>query len=352
MNGIIDSRIFQNKDLPLISVRSGCNFKYNPLKLFDMTQRQLSIYKMLRVLRMFFDRYIDTIQPIPHFTEISVALDTLVVGIDAASVKQISNQHGAGANKRLLKANLVRQCVHVAVKLTAYAALSNDEPLRYKIKTTPTELGRMREEELTAFGGILHDQGIQYLDRAFAYGLTPQNLSDLKEALRAFEEAVTEPRMARIAWKVATGNMADLFREVDEQLEKADLLMSILQFNEPEVYAAYKVARMLVDHAGPGLQMVVTVTDKESGLPLPGALCRLVQSDQPDHPVLAKKSAARGGIFVKTLEGGNYRLSVALAGYQVDNREVVVTKGKFLRVGVELEKLNDGRMTETEGLRD
>jgi len=293
---------------------------------------------MLLVLQEFLAGNAEVVKTIPHLEAIVHSLKALEEEIQASSIQQMVHRYGEGTNKKLLKANLLRHCAEVSVKLAAYATLDSDQVLLYEIKTSVTALGRMEEGELTAFGGILHDRGTRYLDRAAAYGLLAQNLADLEASRQAFAEASADPRMAIIKWKTATSNLGDLFRQMNGLLKKSDILAEITRFSHPDFHTGYRTARKIVDHASRSLQLIITVTDKESKQPLPGARCRLAPAEHPEHLLVTKKSAAKGSIKVKTLDGGNYLLTVSNPGYQKITHEVFVTKGKFMRVAVELEK--------------
>ena len=294
---------------------------------------------MLLVLQEFFTVHAEVIQTIPNLEEISNALNALLPEIQQASMKQMFHRYGEVAGKKQLKANLIMQCGDVSRKLMAYSALCGDLVLLYEIKTSDTALGRMPEGKLIAFSEILYDRGILHLDKAAAYELLPKNLSDLEAARHAFVEAISGPRMSIIACKVATENLTALFKQVDELLGKADLLVGIVRLSNPDFFNAYRNFRMIVDRVGHGLQLIISVMDKANKQPLPGALCFLAHAVKPEHPIHSKRSAAKGSLKVKSLESGKYLLTATLAGYQKYSSYVYVTKGEFVRVGVEMEKL-------------
>jgi len=295
---------------------------------------------MLLVLQEFFAGHTEVFQTIPNLEEISNALNALLPGIQDASRKQIIHRYGEVAGKKQLKADLILKCADVARKLMAYSALSGNQVLLYEIKTSDTALVRMPEGKLIAFSGILHDRGTLYLDKAVVYGLLPQNLTDLEATRQAFVDAISGPRMSIIACKVATSNLATLFKQVDELLVKADLLVAIVRHSNADFFNIYRNSRMIVDRVGRGLQLIITVTDKKNKQPLPKALCFLTHAGKPEHPIHSKLSAAKGSIKVKSLESGEYLLTVTTPGYQLFEKNVSVTKGEFMRVGAELEKIN------------
>jgi hypothetical protein len=250
----IDSRILRNYFIHLCIITGHCVFKKKPLKLFDMTLRQLSKLSMLMVLREFLAGNPEVVKAIPNLELLAASLYELEEAISAASRQQIFHNQGAGANKRQLKANLVLLCADVSRKLTAFAALGNDLVLLYEIKSSNSGLARMTEEKLTAFARILHDRGALHLDKAAAYALVPQNLTELDAALQAFELAIPGPRLAKMEKKLATDKLVMLFKQADELLVKTDLLAGIVQLTHPAFYSGYRNARMLVDRGGHHLQ--------------------------------------------------------------------------------------------------
>jgi hypothetical protein len=196
----------------------------------------------------------EVVKAIPKLELLSTSLHSLEDEISVASRQQIFHNQGAGAKKRQLKANLILRCADVSRKLTACAALGNDLVLLYEIRTSNSGLVRMTEEKLTTFARILRDRGALHLDRAAAYALVPQNITELDTALQAFELAIPEPRLAKMEKKLATDKLATLFRQADELLVKADLLAGIVQLTHPGFYGGYRNARMLVDRSGHHLQ--------------------------------------------------------------------------------------------------
>lgn len=296
---------------------------------------------MLLVLREFFTSNMEVTRTIPNLELLVQSLHVLLDEIHSASQLQIIHRQGAGANKKQLKEHLIRLSSDVSRKLAACAALSGNVVLLCEIKTSDTSLLRMPEEKLVAFCKILLDKGSRQLSQTAPYGLNRQNLDELDTALKAFVGAIAEPRMGIIGKKLATKDLASHFKAVGELLVKFDLLAGIVKLNRPDFYSGYRNARLIVDHAGRRLQLIVSVVDKVNGKKIQGALCTVALSNRPDRTILFKKSAAKGSLKIKSLESGNYLLAIAKSGYQKQTMALAVTKGKFLRVGVEMEQMKN-----------
>jgi hypothetical protein len=291
---------------------------------------------MLMVLHEFFAANTEVVATIPNLKALVGSLDLLCKEIQTASQHQFLYSHGAGVNKRLVKANMMRLMADISRKLSAFAMLTNDPVLQQEVRTTNFALTHMTDNSLGSFCRILLDRGNLSLDLTAAYGLIHQNLKDLEAALQSYEQALSEPRLARAGRKMATGQLAILFCQIDVLLKKSDILVEIVREREHNFYQGYRNSRKLINRVGHGLQLIITVVDKVDGQPLPRVLCQLASKEQPSHMLLSKKSAAKGSFKVKSLEGGPFLLTVTRPGYQEMCREIFVTKGKFMRVMVEL----------------
>ena len=291
---------------------------------------------MLMVLHEFFAANTEVVAVIPDLRAIADSLDLLCGKIEAASRRQYLYRHGAGIHKQQVKAEMRRLMADVSRKLTAFAFLANDPVLHREVRTSNSALGRMTQISLASFCRILLDRGNLSLDRAAAYGLVRQNLKDLETALQAYELALPEPRLARVEKVMATGQLATLFGEVDDLLVKSDILVEIVREVEQDFYQGYRNSRRQLIRVGHRLQMIITFLDKEIGHPLPSVLCRLSHPERPARPVISKKSAAKGSLKIKSLEGGPYLLTAVQPGYSPISQEIFVTKGEFMRVRVEM----------------
>jgi hypothetical protein len=305
-----------------------------------MLRRQLNKLSMLMALNEYFVQNRALVQVVPDFESTVAALQSVVDRIQTASLQQSMKRNGVGSTKKLLKADLIAVCADIARKLTAYAALHNDYVLLNEVRTTDYKLSRLPDEELAGFCRIILDLGKQDLATVSPYGLDQTNLDRLAAGIASFVEILPTLRLAVIEKKQATEQLGSLFRQADEWLVKADLLVGIVKLSQPDFYAGYKACRMIVDHVGRGLRLKISVVGKSDGKPVKGALCQLIREGAAGNAVeLSKKTAIKGSIHVKSLEEGKYRLRVRKTGYKTSDQEVYITGKEFETVVVELEEV-------------
>ena len=69
-------------------------------------------------------------------------------------------------------------------------------------------------------------------------------------AITAFTDAQSKPRVGRATSAAATSELVTLFAELDEVLtEQLDPLMTKFRFTQPAFFAEYQTARVIVDSA-------------------------------------------------------------------------------------------------------
>ena len=305
-----------------------------------MTRRQLNKLAMLLVLNEYFASNIVLVKTVPELESITAAINSLITGIQSASEQQIINRTGASDSKRLIKAELIANCADIARKLTAYAFINGNMVLLYESKTSDYKLSRLTDEKLASACGLIFDLGTQHLPAATAYDLDQKSLTKLDSDIKTFVEAIPKPRLSKIYKKLETEKLVALFHQAEELLVKSDLLVGIVKLSQPNFFAGYKSARVIVDRVGRGLQLKITVVDQSDGKAVKGAWCQLVPENATDKSgLLSRKSAAKGSTNFKSLDEGRYMLTVRKSGYGTKNQIVTVVKGEFERVVAGLDRL-------------
>jgi hypothetical protein len=304
-----------------------------------MTHRQLNKLSMLEALTAYMGEHTDIIEAIPGLATTVAEIQTLLGSVNAGSQQQIMMQGGTGDMKRQLKAGLAVQCADVASKLAACAVMHNDQVLLGNCRTSEYKLSHMKDEQLTAMSRAISALGAEHFAAGSAFGLDQAGLDRLEAATGSFVEVMPLPRMAVLEKKLATEKLAKLFGQIDLLLTRSDLLVAVVRLSQPGFYAGYKSVRALVNRAGRGWQLKVTVVDAVDGVAIAKASCEILpENGSNSASPLIRRSAARGSFGVKTLLEGSYRLTVSKAGYQTKSQVFSVTRNEFGRVRVELEK--------------
>jgi hypothetical protein len=91
---------------------------------------------------------------------------------------------------------------------------------------------------------------VDVVDSLADHGVTPAKVTTLKNALKTYDSLRTLPRDARSARSVATKQLKALFPKVDRLLaRRIDRQMVQFKASDPEFYAKYRSARVIVDPA-------------------------------------------------------------------------------------------------------
>lgn len=300
-----------------------------------MTSRQETKLRMLMGLRDYLIQNGAVVTTIPNLNGLLATLTSLINQIQAASQLQIVNKTGVRVTKEELRSNLILIAGDVARRLSAYAAIANNDALLNEVHFSDTELSRLTEERLKEVVQVIYDRGMVNVTVAAAYGLTAQLLASLLTALNAFNAAIPKPRLTLAERKQATEQVIKLFGEADGLLKKVDILVDIVKLNQPIFYTGFKSVRTLVDRGGRKRMLTVTITDSLSSEPIKGVKCELVQGDVG----FVKRSSLKGIFFLQSIPEGAYQMSVSKAGYKSTVVDVYVSKNENSKVKVLLERV-------------
>jgi hypothetical protein len=304
-----------------------------------MTHRQLNKFTMMMALKTYLEDQGTIVASIPGMAMVVAELKSLISAIERESLQQLEIRTGVGDEKRQMKAGLVASCADVARKLAACAVTNNDQVLLANCLTSDYKLSKMRDEQLVPVSRNMLEMGVQQLSSAAAFGLDQAGLDQLEAAITAFARVMPQPRIATLQKKVATENLVELFVRADGLLAKSDLLVAVVKLRHSNFYLGYKLVRSLVDRAGRGWQLKVTITEAESSAGIAGATCKILpETGTNTSPLLTRKSAARGSFGVKSLPAGSYRITVSKAGYLTKSHVFSITRNELERVPVALEK--------------
>lgn len=292
------------------------------------------------VLNEYFTVYLAIVKSIPNLEAIVNAIKSLINSIQSQSEQQIINRNGVSDSKKLIKAALVADCADIARKLSAYAAINNNDVLLNEVKTSDYKLSRLSDEKLTSFCMLMLDIGKQNLPAAAAFGINQTGITKLDTDIKSFVNATPDPRLAKVDKKQATDQLVILFNQADELLVKSDLLVGIVKLSQPVFFNGYKSVRAIVDRVGRGLQLKISVIDKSNSEPIRGALCKLIIDNAIDKSgLISKKTAIKGSTNIKSIVEGKYNLTVSKSGYKSEIKVIYVAKNEFKSVIIELEKI-------------
>ncbi len=300
-----------------------------------MTLRQDAKLMMLMSLRDYLMQNSNIIATIPNLNGLLTRLQNLIIEIQSASQTQVMNKTGIKIAKEELRSQLVLIGADVARRLSAYAAILNNDVLLKEVHYSDAELIKLSDERLKETIQVIYDNGTPHVPAAVAYGLTAQLMSSLLTALNAFNAAIPKPRLTVTERKQATEQLIRLFKDVDVLLKKIDILVDIVKLSQPNFHNGFKSVRVLVDRGGRKRMLTVTILNSLNNEPIKGVKCQLIQGDD----VFLKRSSLKGSFFLKSIPEGAYKMSVSKSGYKSIVLDVYVSKNESTKVRVLMENL-------------
>jgi hypothetical protein len=179
-------------------------------------------------------------------------LGTAITNIQNEELKQAGTTVGGTEGKRVARQFMCDASAVVGGAVAQWAETQGDPELFAKVDFSSPDLMHQAEQDcLTNCQGI-YDAGTASL-AAMAAGksLAQADLDDLKEKIADFRTLLTRPRQIRSTIKGATDQLPDLITAADRILERQiDRLMERFKATSPDFYAAYQVARVIVDTGG------------------------------------------------------------------------------------------------------
>lgn len=175
-------------------------------------------------------------------------LETLA-GVDT---KQLAPIIGPAADKAKTRFDFEQQILVIAGQLAAFAAKNKDATLEAQADLTHAGLDKMAVQDLEETATRIANLATANLTALADYGLTDADVTALGTLQTKFHAAQTAPRQAVVDRKkenemlppLVSSMLSTLHRQLDRQM------LSFKQSN-PEFYAGYLAARVIVDRGNP-----------------------------------------------------------------------------------------------------
>ena len=236
-----------------------------------MTSEQESRFSMQLVARDFLTGNATITATLPSNAGFFTAVTTGITQIQSIREQQEFDKTGIAVNKTQLKTNLVALAIDVSRKVIAYATIVNNAVLLKEVKYTESELKKSADSILKDRCQVIYGRANANLAALATYGVTAAILTNLLNALNAYNTSIPKPRPGIADKKVATEQLAILLKSVDDNLAKIDALVEIVRVTQANFYSEYKNARKVVETGVGSLTVKGKITDSVSGVGLKGA---------------------------------------------------------------------------------
>jgi hypothetical protein len=166
--------------------------------------------------------------------------------------KQQQPVTGPAADKAALRHDYEEAILAVAGQLAALGAKKNDLTLEAQADLTMTDLEDMAADDLVGAADRIGDLATANLAALAAYNILPATLTALAAFKPKFQALKTKPREAVVGRKQETDLIQPLIKSLRGLLERQlDRQVLTYKVSQPEFYAGYLAARVIVDRGNP-----------------------------------------------------------------------------------------------------
>jgi hypothetical protein len=191
------------------------------------------------------------IAAVPGIPERLTVLSAKVGEISSLAIKQAQPTEAGRLGRDQRLGDMVEMALNIAGLVRTLARAENLPDLGRTVKVAAGGFRRLNAFDQVWLAQSVHDAGRSVLPQLGNYGVTEQTLADLQTRIDAAEESLREPRVSVAARRAATERLVSSIREVEELLrEEIDRLIFPLRETQPEIYAAYRAARLVVELPG------------------------------------------------------------------------------------------------------
>jgi 5-hydroxyisourate hydrolase-like protein (transthyretin family) len=311
-----------------------------------MTQFQENKVNSLETLILFCDQQTGTTANLPEFDQNLAELKSTLEEIKLAAAKQKTGLTGIAADKKQLRTRLSNLGSDTARKLTSYATLKNQLTLLGTINFTNSDFTRFSDLELRDHCQIVYDTAQGIIGELGSYFINDETQSNLQAAINDFSSSMSAPRLGTTTKSQLTQQLVVLFKRAEVAETRMDVSVELIRTSNPDFYNGYQAAGKVIQRGKTSLSVKGVVTEAQTGNPIKGATvtftpvngtAKLTQASG-NGAGLVKKTAAKGGFIVKSLESGTYQVLFQKPGYTDATQEVNVTNGELNVVNATMEK--------------
>ncbi len=213
-----------------------------------MNARQKSRAEMLATTRAFLDQNTEVWSSVPIIANVKTQLDSVIQEIIHHQEAQEASQVFLGSNKLALKKAVAEKADILNDILASYAEIEDNAALLEKSNKSFSDFNRLPYQD---FQTVVKET-IQLLDDNLAsladYGVSEDQVTDLKNSFDDFMSISGEPRLYKVASVQATKAHEDLFTQASDLLKsKLDRLMKRYKTANTNFYNGYVASRVLVN---------------------------------------------------------------------------------------------------------
>ncbi len=189
--------------------------------------------------------------PMKAAVDTMAELDAMIEAIAKKTDKQKAPTTGAADAKGNVRHDYEAKILEIGDQLASIAAVAKDAVLAAQVEFSKAGLGKLSDEDLEAAG-----KRVATLAKAHAAALadhlvTAADVTALEQLTAAFDAIKNQPRTTIAGRAGETATLPDLITAATDLLrDQLDKQMTRFRQSNPEFYASYQSARVVVDRGG------------------------------------------------------------------------------------------------------
>lgn len=266
-------------------------------------------------------------------------------------IKKIKEQlehmgYGITENKENLRTKLIDKTLDVSGKIEVYANMSGNVILAKEIHYSQSDLNKSRSTALIDKALMVFSKATEYAKDTETYGVTAALLTDLKESIDKYNEAMPTIRITRTTKKMDFSTLKTLFKVNDSLLGRMDMLVELVKKSNADFYLGYKTNRKVIARGKEKIALMVKIVSASDDTAIKGAKATItpkIDTEAKDQATsnakpTVKKSATKGGFSIKKIPEGIYTIAIEKLGYAPKSFVVKITGVEMTKLEVKLEK--------------
>ena len=191
-------------------------------------------------------------QGTPAIADVLTAVNGDLTALAGIVTKQQAPVVGPAAAKAVLRHDYEDDILRIAGQIAALGAKTGDLELEAQVDLTFTDLDRMAAENLVATSDRIKNLVTANLTALVPYNITAADATGLDDFKTQFLTKETKPREAVVDRSKETKQIAPLIDNLRSLLNRQlDRLLLAFKKTQPEFYAGYLGARVIVDRGHP-----------------------------------------------------------------------------------------------------
>lgn len=310
-----------------------------------MNNKQESKFTMMLAVRDFLKKNSTITAGLPGFSPLFTSYVDALDRINVIWEQQERDRTGISDRKDELRRSLAAKGYDVCRKTAVFAAMTGNTILAKEVSYAESDLAKTSDGKLKERALIIYDRALENATALVPYGVTAEDIEELKADIDQFNEAIPTTRIGRTEEKAATEELIRLFKETDALLAKFDLLVEVVRTSSPAFYKSYKDNRKVIDTGAGSLALTAKVTDATSGAGIKGVKATFVYQNGAEKSAgeasskpLVKLTAAMGIFKVKNMPDGVYTATLEKTGYKKITTTVSIANGEMTVLEIVMEK--------------